>query len=99
VTDYLNLLESFAIPFAEGVADEEIGFKETSRAFCQEIQMCMPAIFQMRKHNAARYESSMKLFVLWNNRLAAEVVAPVMKAMGDLEKASKERIKPLDHNF
>jgi hypothetical protein len=99
VTDYLNSLESFAIPFAYGVADEEIGFTETARAFRAEMQMCMPAIFQIRKMNIARYESSMKLFVLWNNRLEAEAAAPAMKALGELKKAAEERIKPLNHNF
>jgi hypothetical protein len=99
LVSYLNALESFAIPFAYGVADEEIGYKETARAFCHEIQTHMPAIFHMRKVNIARYESSMKLFVLWNNRLVAEATAPVMKAMGELSKAAEERIKPLDHNF
>jgi hypothetical protein len=59
----------------------------------------MPVIFQMRNENLARYESSMRLFVLWNNRLAAEAAAPVMKAMGELKKAAEERIRPLDHNF
>ncbi|MFZ1010299.1 MAG: hypothetical protein WAN65_25905 [Candidatus Sulfotelmatobacter sp.] len=61
--------------------------------------MCMSAIFQIRKMNIARYESSMKLFVLWNNRLEAEAAAPAMKALGELKKAAEERIKPLDHNF
>jgi hypothetical protein len=99
VTNYLNSLEAFSIPFASGVADEEIGYKETARAFCKELQMCMPAIFHIRKLNVARYESSMKLFVLWNNRLAAEAAAPVRRAMDALTKAAEERIKPLDHNF
>jgi len=99
VVNYLNALEAFAIPFASGVADEEIGYRETARAFCQDMQRCMPVIFQMRNENLARYESSMRLFVLWNNRLAAEAAAPVMKAMGELKKAAEERIRPLDHNF
>jgi hypothetical protein len=99
VVNYLNALESFAIPFAHGVADEEIGFKETARTFCKQIALHMPVIYQMRRTNSARYESSMTLFVLWNNRLAAEAAAPVMKAMGELKRAAEERIKPLDHNF
>jgi hypothetical protein len=30
----LNSLEAFAIPFAAGVADDEVGFQETATAFC-----------------------------------------------------------------
>src|SRR5205085_10170491 len=43
---YLNSLEAFAIPFTAGVADEDIGYRETARPFCQGAQLYMPAIFQ-----------------------------------------------------
>ncbi|MFZ0859893.1 MAG: hypothetical protein WAN18_04370, partial [Candidatus Sulfotelmatobacter sp.] len=49
---YLNALEAFAIPFAAGVADEDIGYRETARPFCQGALAYMPVIFQLRATNA-----------------------------------------------
>jgi hypothetical protein len=94
--EYLNSLEAFAIPFAAGVADDGLGFQETARAFCQGAQLVMPGIFQMRIKNIARFESTVKLFALWNNRLAAEAFAPLMKGMEEVIKAAgKGKIKPI----
>ena len=97
---YLNALESFAIPFAEGVADEDIGYRETARPFCQEAQICLAAIFHLRRLNKGRYESLIKLLSLWSNRLAAEAAVPVLDLLGGLVKeASKGRIKPIEPVF
>ena len=35
----LNALEAFAIFFASGVADEDIGYRETGRAFCESARI------------------------------------------------------------
>jgi hypothetical protein len=97
---YLNTCESFAIPFAEGVADEDIGYRETARAFCNEIQECLPAIFQLRRMNQGRYESAIKLQAMWSGRLTAEAVAPVMGILGELVRsAGRDRIPPIGPNF
>jgi hypothetical protein len=45
---YLNCLEAFAIPFAAGLADEEIGYRETARPFCQGMNEVMPVLFVLR---------------------------------------------------
>jgi hypothetical protein len=100
VVTYLNACESFAIPFAEGVADEDIGYRETARAFCQGIQECLPAIFQLRRTNQARYESTIKLHTMWSGRLTAEAVAPVIGILGDIVRnAGRDRIPPIGPNF
>lgn len=93
---YLNSAESFAILFAEGVADDDLGFQEAARAFCQGIQVCIPAIYHARRLNLARYESTVKLFDRWNTRLAAHAMAPVMKGMEEVIRAAeKQRVKAL----
>lgn len=97
---YLNNAESFAILFAEGVADDDLGFQETARAFCQGVQVCIPAVFHFRRINQARYESTVKLFNRWNTRLAAAAMAPVMKTMEEIIKAAeKQRVKTLGTEF
>ena len=44
---HLNKLESFAIPFAAGVATDEIGFQETAPVFCSTVATMMPAIYHL----------------------------------------------------
>ena len=63
----------------------------------------MPAIFWLRVNNYARYESTIKLYELWQGRLLAEAIAPHMKALGtavaNLEEGVKrmgqDKIKPI----
>lgn len=96
LVNYLNTMEAFAIPFAAGVADDELGFKETAMAFCQGVKVLMPAFFQMRRKGAARYESTIKLYETWNKRLVVAALSPAMKSLEELVKSvEKEKIKPL----
>jgi hypothetical protein len=93
---YLNTLEAFAIPFVAGAADDDLGYQETAIAFCAAVKLFMPAFFQMRRTGAARFESTIKLFELWNKRLVANALAPAMKPIEELFKSvEKERIKPI----
>jgi len=99
IVEFLNSLEAFAIPFAAGLADEDIGFSEGARPFCQGVLQTMPALFYLRQNQLGRYESAVKLYEIWSRRLTAEVAAPAMKALDELKKAGSQRIRPLDHNF
>lgn len=93
---YLNSIEFFAIPFAHGLADEDIGFDEAAMSFCQGVQATMPAFFNMRRLNAARYESAIRLYDLWTKRLTAKALAPAMKSLAELTKAIQQsKIKPV----
>jgi hypothetical protein len=96
---YLNAIESFAIPFAEGVANEDIGYRETARPFCQGMQSVLPAIFQLRRTQQGRYESAIKLYTTWSSRLAAEVVAPMVGILGNIVDAGRGRIPPIEPRF
>jgi hypothetical protein len=78
VVTYLNMAESFAIPFAAGVAADDIGFQETANSFCLGITSCMPAIFFIRQTQNVRYVSALKLYEIWSNRLAAQALAPLL---------------------
>jgi hypothetical protein len=102
LVSYINTLEAFAMAFVAGVADDDLGFRATAMAFCGGVRLIMPAIFQMRRTGNGRFESTIKLFELWNIRLVANAVAPHMKALegglkqiADLTRAAQEKIKPL----
>ncbi len=81
---YMNRLEAFAMAFTSGVADEEVAYRETARAFCQTFPETVPFIDHCRKHEIARYESTLQLYELWNNRLQSEALA---KKKQDIETA------------
>jgi hypothetical protein len=92
---YLNAVESFAIPFAAKVASDEIGFQETSAAFCTGVSLVMPAIYHLMQTQKVGYPSLLTLFCIWNNRIAANVVAPLLAQMQALITAAENEKKKL----
>lgn len=66
VRDLPDTLESFAIPFAAGVADDDTGFMETAPAFIKGVQLVMPAIYYLRTTQGSRWSSVLKLFEIWD---------------------------------
>lgn len=90
----LNGLEFFAIPFAAGVADEDIGYRETALAFCEGLSFLMAALYHLRSQNRGRYDSAIRLFEVWNRRTTARAVAPFMSSMQALiDQANNDKIK------
>ena len=94
---FLNKAESYAIPFAEGVADDRIGFQETAPTFVSTIGVFMPMIYYLRKTQNVGYASVLKMFNIWHDRFVAKALTPeVMKGIQDLIDAEqKNRIKPI----
>lgn len=91
---YLNSLEFFAIVFAAGVADEGVGYRETVAAFCQGVEMAIIGIYHLRTTTFVRYESTIKLYEIWNRRLVAARLSQAMKPMQQIiDQAGKDRIK------
>jgi hypothetical protein len=90
----LNALEYFAIPFAAGVADEDIGYRETALAFCEGLAFTMAGLYHLRSQNRGRYDSAIRLFEVWNRRTTARAVAPFMSSMQALiDQANNDQIK------
>jgi hypothetical protein len=97
IVHFLSKAESFAIPFAEGVADDRIGFQETAASFIAAISAFMPAIYYLRKTQNVGYASVLKLWNIWHDRMVAKALTPeVMKRIQDLiQAAEKNKIKPI----
>jgi len=93
----LNSLEAFAIPFAAGVADDEVGFQETAGTFCQIVEQLIGMVIVLRR-TGARYESTVKVYDRWKSRLVAQDLEGKMKLMQQQHKtmAEKGKIKPRD---
>lgn len=97
---YLNTMETFAIPFAAGVADEKLGYEETVFAFLEGSQVAIPGVYALRTSGKAKFASLIRLFELWNNRLVAEAMAPHLKPLQDIIKAAeKGKIDGLGFDF
>jgi len=75
---FANSLENYAVPFAAGVADDATGFQETAPVFLSVMQTFMPVFYYLRSTQGARYASALKLFNIWNTRIAANVLAQVL---------------------
>jgi len=96
IVTFLNKCESFAIPFAAGVADDGIGFQETAASFVSTINVYVPAIYYLRQTQGVRYASVLKLWNIWHDRLVALALAPAIKGIQDLiDAAEKNKIKPI----
>jgi hypothetical protein len=93
---FLNKCESFAIPFAAGVADDAIGFQETAAVFISSVNAFTPAIYYLRQTQGVRYASVLKLWNIWHDRMIAQALAPALKGLQDLiEAAEKNKIRPI----
>jgi len=92
-----NELEAFAIPFAAGVADDDLGFQETAASFCQLVEQLIGMIALLRK-TGARYESTLVLYERWKSRLVAQSLEEPMKQMREIHKQASEKgkVKPTD---
>jgi hypothetical protein len=96
IVHFLNKLESFAIPFAMGVADDPTGFQETAPAFIAILNKYTPAIYYLRVMQGSRYPSILKLFNVWNNRVAAQALAQLLPGMQKMiDDAGNNQIPPL----
>jgi hypothetical protein len=84
---YLNIIEGFAIPFTAGVADDEIGFRETAPSFCAGILLNLPVLMSIKLQQGVKFQSSLILFERWYRRLVAEAVASSLKQLQDIQKA------------
>jgi hypothetical protein len=93
---FLNKLETFAIPFAAGVADDVTGFQETAPVFIGLMNTFMPVIYFLRQTQGACYASILKLFSVWNTRVATNVLAQVMPGLQRMiDEAGNNQIPPI----
>jgi hypothetical protein len=61
------------------------------------VQTFMPLIYQLRVMNAGRFESTIKLYEIWNGRLFAKMSGPALKNLQEAAKKGESgKIKSLD---
>ena len=96
----LNSVEAFSIFFAEGIAEESVAYRETGTTFCATMRRFMPAIYLYRKYGV-RYESTVKLYELWNARMTSEKLLKQRTSLdSSLQGLKKDGIKTIGtHEF
>jgi hypothetical protein len=66
----LNAMDAFSIYFTTGAANEQVAFSSVGVAFVDATRDVLPAF--VHSLEKGHYRHLMKLFFLWNNRIAAE---------------------------
>jgi len=72
----LNLLESFAMYFAKGAADEQVAFPAVGPVFCEYVDRLAPCLIVLRRHEpnipSGPYQNIIALFGAWSSRMKKE---------------------------
>ncbi len=96
----LNLLESFAMYFAEGAADETVAYSSVGPIFCSYVNRLAPYLILLRAKEATvasgSFENITKLYDVWASRLKRHALESERKGI-DLELSSlwPSEIKPI----
>jgi hypothetical protein len=103
VVSHLNKLESFAIYFAKGAADEQIIFPAIGNSFCGQIDIYVPYLILLRTQKIEEssiatgpYQNIINLYEIWSTRLKRETLvkeADLHKSEADKSRRQAEDIK------
>lgn len=96
IVNMLNILEAFAMPFANGLADESVAFPVVGTIFLDEVEGFAPYLISLREKTAphmvsGRYENVVKLYELWAARVGAERIS---EQMAELMRQHRNLPKP-----
>ena len=70
--DILNSIEAFAMFFVDGIADEQVGYRETARSYCVNVKYLMPAFWFCRVAKCGDFKSTIRLYEIWDARLKVD---------------------------
>jgi hypothetical protein len=91
----LNSLESFALFFVSGVADETLAFSSVGRTFCGEVRKLLPVIVLLAE-GEGNFRNTIRLFLIWNERIESTKLLKNKEAIEDrLKKLDNKVIRPL----
>jgi hypothetical protein len=97
-----NLVESSAMNFVEGVADETLAFPSLNVVLCQFVERAYFLYCGMRKRGQVnQWDQTIKLYTTWSQRRREfDLQKQRDSVAGQLEAASKQAapIKPLGHS-
>lgn len=93
VLDVLNHIESFAVFFVSGVADEKVAYSSVGSTFCFSVKKLLPLFIapDEQKH----FINTIKLLVVWNTRLEEEALYKKAKAEEVINQDQSINLKTL----
>lgn len=68
--DLFNKLDSLALFFTKGIADEQIGYLNFGKSFCYTMKRYMPLVIDTYKYG--HFQSLIELFLLWSQKIEKE---------------------------
>lgn len=89
--NFSNKVESFAMYFANGAADERIAYPAMGETFCHWVTGIAPVIVWMRKNNNCNsyYTNTINLYKIWSQRRAKDKLCEEISQL----TAKKQEIK------
>ncbi len=93
--DAMNKLESISAIFANGIADEKLGFQIIGRTFCYSVESNYDLISISRKGGACDYYTNIiSLYKIWRPRLKKEELKSTKQELDCAIAAIKDEIIP-----
>ncbi|SHG70579.1 hypothetical protein SAMN05444483_12330 [Salegentibacter echinorum] len=71
ILELFNALESFAVFFVSGVADENIAFLTIGRSYCSTVKTYLPILIPLSDNNK-HFANTLNLFIIWHSRIEKE---------------------------
>jgi hypothetical protein len=95
LTELFNPLESFALFFTSGVADEQVGYLTIGHTYCNYIKEYLPILVILSK-DRSHYNNIMRLFFIWQGRKEKQRLESEKKKIEKELSGNKEIIvKPI----
>ncbi len=98
LVNFANKIESFAMYFANGAADEQIAYPAMGETFCNWVKCIAPVIVGMKKLNncTSYYSNTISLYKIWSPRRANDKICEeITKSNAKKQELTDNSIKPL----
>ena len=92
--EVFNSMESFAIFFTSGIADEKVAFLTVGNTYCFSVRHYLPYLLKLS--NGGTYKNMLSLFVTWNTRIEKQKLEKEKeKIEKKLSKTTEKIVKPI----
>lgn len=93
-TKSVNAIESYAVFFISGMADEKTAFSSIGMTYCHSVREYLKYILFLSQQDS--FQNMIKLFLLWNSRFEHQELLKKKEQINDqLNHVSNKFIKPL----
>jgi hypothetical protein len=92
--EVFNAMESFAIFFTSGIADEKVAFLTVGNTYCFSVIRYLPHLMMLSDKGS--YKNILALFITWHNRIEKQKLEQEKeKIENKLSKTTEKTVKPI----